>query len=277
MSTFSRDDAVALDVASPLRGRRELFAIPEGTVYLTGNSLGALPKAVPGRLAEVVEREWGTDLISSWNTADWTNLARRVADRIAVLIGAEPGTMHVGDSTSVTLFKTMVAAIRLRPDRDVIVIEPTTFPTDGYVAQGVASAFGKTIRWCDPADPVASLGPDVALLSLTHVDFRSGAMFDMPAITKAAQDSGTLMLWDLCHSAGAVPVDLGCTRRSSNRSRAGGATPGRSRWNGTTRRQRGSPGWPSGRLRSLRCRRSTPPSTCSTVSVRATSAPPPCR
>ena len=208
-----------------MRDRRERFVIPAGRIYLTGNSLGALPKHVPARMAEVIEREWGEDLISAWNTASWTDLSWRVATKIEPMIGAAPGTVHVGDSTSVTLFKAMVAATRLRPDRNVIVIEPTTFPTDGYIAQGVARAFGKTLRWCDPDDPAASLDNDVALLSLTHVDFRSGAIFDMDSVTAAAHEAGAVMLWDLCHSTGAVPVDVaaadadiavGCTYKYLN-------------------------------------------------------------
>jgi len=221
----TRAEAVALDDDSPLKGRRDLFTLPGGRVYLTGNSLGALPRNVPARIARVVEQEWGQDLISAWNTADWTHLAQRVAARLEPMIGAEPGTVHVGDSTSVTLFKAMAAALRMRPERDVILIEPTTFPTDGYVAQGVARSFGKTVRWCDPEDPAASLDDDVALLSLTHVDFRTGSMFDMPSVTRAAHDAGAVMLWDLCHSTGAVEVDLvgadadlavGCTYKYLN-------------------------------------------------------------
>jgi kynureninase len=222
---LTREDAVALDEASPLRDRRPLFAVPEGKVYLTGNSLGALPRHVVAHVAEVVARQWGEDLISAWNTAEWTDLPWRVAAKIEPHIGAAPGSVHVGDSTSVTLYKTMAAALALRPDRKVLVIEPTTFPTDGYIAQGIARSHGVTVRWCDPADPVASLDDDVALLSLTHVDFRSGAMFDLPGITASAHDSGAVMLWDLCHSTGAVPVDLtaadadfavGCTYKYLN-------------------------------------------------------------
>ncbi|MGN6251100.1 MAG: kynureninase, partial [Marmoricola sp.] len=156
---------------------------------------------------------------------DWIGLARRVAARIAPLIGAGAGDVHVGDSTSVSVFKTMVAAARLRPDRRVIVVEPTTFPTDGYVAAGVADLLGLELRWCDPADPAAALDEDVALLALTHVDFRTGAMFDLAGITAAAQERGALVQWDLCHSTGAVPVDLtgagadlavGCTYKYLN-------------------------------------------------------------
>ena len=199
--------------------------MPEGVVYLDGNSLGALPDGVAERLADVVRREWGQGLIRSWNDARWMELSARVAGRIAPLIGASPDDIHLGDSTSVSLFKTMVTAARLRPDRRVLVLEPSTFPTDGYVAAGVADLMGLELRWCDPADPVAAVDDDVALLALTHVDFRTGAMFDMDAITREAQARGALVQWDLCHSTGAVPVDLtaagadlavGCTYKYLN-------------------------------------------------------------
>jgi kynureninase len=223
--TISRADAVALDERSPLRGRRALFDLPDGVVYLDGNSLGALPRSVASRMQQVVGQEWGAGLISSWNTADWVNLWRRVAARVAPLLGVSGEDVHVGDSTTVTLFKTITAATRLRPNRRVVVLEPTTFPTDGYVADGVARTLGLELRWCDPADPAASLDEDVALLALTHVDFRSGAMYDLPALTAAAHDVGALVQWDLCHSTGAVPVSLveadadvavGCTYKYLN-------------------------------------------------------------
>ena len=221
----SRADAEALDAASPLRERRELFDLPDGVVYLDGNSLGALPRNVAPRMQEVITQEWGTGLISSWNTADWVGLWRRVGAKIAPLIGVSGDDVHVGDSTTVTLFKTLTAAARLRPGRRVVVLEPTTFPTDGYVAAGVARTLGLELRWCDPAGPAASLDEDVALLALTHVDFRSGAMYDMAALTAAAHEVGALVQWDLCHSAGAVPVSLveadadiavGCTYKYLN-------------------------------------------------------------
>ena len=223
--TLSRDHALELDRRSPLADRRELFDLPEGVVYLCGNSLGALPRSVPDRVADVVRREWGAGLVGSWNAADWTRLSSRVAGRLAPLLGVRPQDVVVGDSTSVTLFKTMVAAARLRPDRSVIVVEPTTFPTDGYVAAGVARTLGLELRWCDPADPVASVDDDVAVLALTHVDFRSGAMFDLDRVTAAAHERGAVVIWDLCHSTGAVPVDLtavgadfavGCTYKYLN-------------------------------------------------------------
>lgn len=205
---MDRHDAAALDETSPLAGLRERFSLPDGVIYLDGNSLGALPAGVADRLADAVRGEWGEGLIRSWNDAEWIDLSARVGDRIAPLIGAAPGDVHVGDSTSISLFKTMAAALRARPDRRVMVLEPTTFPTDGYVAQGVADLTGAEIRWCDPSDPLAAVDDDVALLSLTHVDFRTGAMFDLPGITAAAHDRGALVQWDLCHSAGAVEVDL---------------------------------------------------------------------
>jgi len=222
---LDREAALELDASSPLAGRRELFDLPDRIVYLDGNSLGAVPRNVSERMRQVVDREWRSGLISSWNTADWVNLGRRAGDKIAPLIGAGPGDVHVGDSTSVTLFKTLVGGARLRPDRRVLVLEPTTFPTDAYVAAGVAETLGLELRWCDPSDPAASLDEDVALLALTHVDFRSGAMFDLPGLTRAAHDVGALVQWDLCHSTGAVPVDLlgadadiavGCTYKYLN-------------------------------------------------------------
>ncbi|HEY6933042.1 MAG TPA: kynureninase [Marmoricola sp.] len=225
----ARADAEVLDARSPLR-TRELFRLPEDVVYLDGNSLGALPRAVPGRVADVVERDWGTGLIRSWNalpdgTGGWMELASRCAERIAPLVGADAADLHLGDSTSVSLFKTMVAAVRMRPGRRVVVLEPGTFPTDGYVAAGVADLLGLEIRWCDPVDPAAAVDDDTALLTLTHVDFRTGAMFDMARVTGAAHERGALVQWDLCHSVGAVPVDLtgsgadlavGCTYKYLN-------------------------------------------------------------
>ncbi len=201
------------------------FDLPDGVVYLDGNSLGALPRGVRERMEEVVAGEWGQGLIRSWNEAHWIELSRRVAARIAPLVGVGADDVHLGDSTSVSLFKTTVAAVRLRPDRRAIVVERSTFPTDGYVLAGVADLMGLELRWCDPADPLASVDDDVALLSLTHVDFRTGAMFDMAAITAAAHERGALVQWDLCHSAGALPVDLteagadlavGCTYKYLN-------------------------------------------------------------
>jgi kynureninase len=204
----SRSRALQLDADNPLRRRRDLFCVPTGTVYLDGNSLGALPRAVPDRLARVVTEEWGRGLITSWNHAGWMDLPRRVGNRVAGMVGLPRGSVWVGDSTSVSLFKTMVAACRLRPGRDVVVVESATFPTDGYIAASVARMLGMELRWADPARPEESFDDRVALVCLTHVDFRTGAMFDVGPVTGAAHEVGALMLWDLCHTAGAVPVDL---------------------------------------------------------------------
>ncbi|MCW2787245.1 MAG: kynureninase [Marmoricola sp.] len=221
---LGRNDAAALDAAGGL-GTRDRFRLPADVLYLDGNSLGALPVGVPARLAAVVEDEWGSGLIRSWNDAGWMELVGRIAARIAPLVGAAPADLHLGDSTSVSLFKTMVAAARLQPGRRVLVVEPSTFPTDGYIAAGVADLLDLELRWCDPADPLAAVDEEVALLSLTHVDFRTGAMYDLSAITAGAHVRGAMVQWDLCHSVGAVPVDLtqadadfavGCTYKYLN-------------------------------------------------------------
>jgi kynureninase len=223
--TPARSVALDRDADNPLRERRELFDIPDGVIYLDGNSLGALPRSVPARLAQVVGAEWGRGLISSWNTAGWITLPRRVGGRVAAILGLPADTVWVSDSTSVSLFKTMVAACRLQPERDVIVVERSTFPTDGYIAASVARMLDMELRWADPARVEESFDDRVALVCLTHVDFRSGAMFDAAAVTAAAHAVGALMLWDLCHTAGAVPVDLvaadadfavGCTYKYLN-------------------------------------------------------------
>jgi kynureninase len=208
MTSPPRSRALELDAVSPLRGRRDLFDLPAGTVYLDGNSLGALPRSVPERLSRVVAEEWGRDLIGSWNTAAWIDLPRRVGDRIAALLGLPEASVWVSDSTSVSLFKTMVAACRLRPERDVVVVERATFPTNGYIAASVARMLDLELRWADSDRVEEAFDERVALACLTHVDFRTGAMFDAAAVTAAAHRVGALMLWDLCHTAGAVPVDL---------------------------------------------------------------------
>jgi kynureninase len=208
MTSLSRSSALDLDAADPLRDRRDLFDLPAGTVYLDGNSLGALPRSVPERLSRVVSEEWGRDLIGSWNTAGWIDLPRRVGDRIAALLGLPEGSVWVSDSTSVSLFKTMVAACRLRPGRDVVVVERATFPTDGYIAASVARMLDLELRWAESDRVEEAFDERVAMACLTHVDFRTGAMFDAASVTSAAHAVGALMLWDLCHTAGAVPVDL---------------------------------------------------------------------
>lgn len=205
---MTRDDAMARDLADPLAHLRKRFELPDGLIYLDGNSLGPLPVGVRERVAAVVADEWGKDLITSWNSHDWIGLPARVGAKIARLIGAPDDSVVAGDSTSVQLFKLLMAGSRLRPDRRVIVTEATMFPTDSYIAASVVRVIGGEIRWCDPFDVEASLDDDVAVVALTHVDYRSGRMHDAAALTAAAHAVGALACWDLCHSAGAVPVEL---------------------------------------------------------------------
>ena len=201
-------DCAALDAADPLAFARARFTLPDGVIYLDGNSLGALPRATPGRLADAVTREWGRDLIGSWNSADWMDLPQRVGARIAALIGAGDDEVIAGDSTSVCLYKLAAAAIDLRPDRKVVLSEPGNFPTDLYVLQGLCEARGLELRIA-PADEIAAaLTDEVAVLVLTHVHYNTGRVHDMAALTAQAHAVGALTLWDLSHSAGALPVGL---------------------------------------------------------------------
>ncbi len=207
---LSRADCEALDRADPLAPVRDAFTLPRGLVYLDGNSLGALPRATPGRVAAVIEQEWGQGLIGSWNDAGWIGLGAAVGDKLARLIGAAPGTVMAADSTSVNVFKLLAVALGLRPGRRVILAETGSFPTDSYIAEGLVALLGQghELRMVTAAEIGAALGPDVAVLMLTHVDYRTGAMHDMAALTAAAHAAGALALWDLAHSAGAVPVEL---------------------------------------------------------------------
>jgi kynureninase len=205
-------DCQKLDAADPLRTLRELFFIPEGVIYLDGNSLGVMPKAAPTRATEVVNQEWGQGLIRSWNTAGWFNLPQRLGNQIAPLIGAGPDQVVVTDSTSINLFKVLSAALTIAqqdaPQRRVVVSERSNFPTDLYIAEGLCKEHGYTLQLVEPEDITAALTDQVAVLMLTHVNYRTGAMHDMAAITVAAHQAGALTVWDLAHSAGAVPVDL---------------------------------------------------------------------
>jgi len=214
MSTLpaTREDCLALDRADPLAAHREHFALPAGRIYLDGNSLGALPRATPARVAQVVEREWGEGLIGSWNGAGWMDLPARVGGKIGTLIGARPGETVCADSTSVNLFKLLAVALRMQggTGRRVIVSERDNFPTDLYMAQGLGRLVGGVqLRLVDaPEQLTAALDEEVAVLMLTHVNYRTGRMHDMAVLTRAAHAAGALVVWDLAHSAGAVPVDL---------------------------------------------------------------------
>ncbi len=206
----TRAACAALDAADPLAVWRQQFALPTGTIYLDGNSLGPLPKATAAIVQDVVRRQWGEDLITSWNKHGWIDLPHTLGAKIARLIGARPGEVMVADSTSVNLFKLIAAALDLRPGRRVVVSERCNFPTDLYVAQGLAEWLGDRVELRLVATPEleAALDDRTALLLLTHVDYRSGRLHDMQHLTRAAHDAGALALWDLAHSAGAVPVDL---------------------------------------------------------------------
>ncbi|WP_169800361.1 aminotransferase class V-fold PLP-dependent enzyme, partial [Streptomyces torulosus] len=242
-------EAAKLDEADELAGLRDRFVLDDA-VYLDGNSLGALPAAVPGRVDDVVRRQWGSLRIRSWDESGWWTAPERIGDRIAPLVGAAPGQIVVGDSTSVNIFKAVVAAVRMvdedareggdgvgdgrdgdgggaggRPVRDEILVDATTFPTDGYIAESAARMTGRTLRPVTPAEVPDALGPRTAAVLLNHVDYRTGRLHDLPSLTAAIHEAGAYAVWDLCHSAGALPVGLdehgvdlavGCTYKYLN-------------------------------------------------------------
>ena len=234
MSTsMTRADCLARDQQDPLRALRDRFDLPEGVIYLDGNSLGARPKAALARAQDVVSREWGHDLIKSWNTAGWFALPKRLGDRLAPLIGAHSGEVVVTDTTSLNLFKALAAALQIQSTgpnaaRRTIVTERSNFPTDIYMAQGLTGWLqqGYRVRLVDSVDEIpAAVDDDCAVLMLTHVNYRTGYQHDMAALTRHAHANGALAVWDLAHSAGAVPVDLheagadfavGCTYKYLN-------------------------------------------------------------
>lgn len=202
------EEARARDAADPLAGYRARFALPEGVIYLDGNSLGALPLATRAAVARVIEREWGEGLIRSWNEAGWFDMASRIGGKIAPLVGAAPQEVIACDSTSVNLFKLIAAALALRPGRKVVLSEAGNFPTDLYMIAGLEAQGLAERRLAERARLAEALDGDVALLLLTHVHYRTGEVFDMAALTRAAHEAGALVLWDLSHSTGALPVEL---------------------------------------------------------------------
>lgn len=229
--TIDRAACEALDAADPLGGFRERFVLPDGVVYLDGNSLGALPRDTAAHVQRVITEEWGTGLIRSWNDAGWFTKPEAIGDLIAPIIGAGQGEVVLGDSTSASIFQAVVAAARLRPERRVIIAERGNFPTDLYMLESVQELLGGQ----QPLERrlIADEGPtlddvldgDVAVVLLTHVDYRTGRMHDMAEVTRKVHEAGAIIVWDLCHSVGAVPIDLrgadadfavGCTYKYLN-------------------------------------------------------------
>ncbi|WP_420005543.1 kynureninase [Arenibacterium sp. LLYu02] len=190
--------------------KKHLFDLPEGVIYLDGNSLGPLPKGAVERAVGTLTDEWGQQLIKAWNTAGWMALPQKVGDRIAGLIGAAPGSVATGDTLSIKVYQALAAALKMRPSRRVILSDTGNFPSDLYMAQGLISTIGKDyeLRTVAPEEVAGAITEDVAVVMLTEVDYRSGRRHDMAEMTRLAHDKGAVMLWDLAHSAGAVPVDL---------------------------------------------------------------------
>ncbi|MEU0465493.1 aminotransferase class V-fold PLP-dependent enzyme [Amycolatopsis sp. NPDC006131] len=219
-----RDEAAELDALDPLAGKRAEFDLDPDVSYLDGNSLGAPPRGVAPRLAEVVGEQWAGRLIRSWDEG-WWDAPERIGDRIAPLIGAGPGQVVVGDSTTVNLFKAVVAAARLNPGRPEILVDAGTFPTDGYIAESAARMTGHSVRRVPVGTLASEVGPRTAVVLVNHVDYVTGELHDLPGITAAVHAAGAVVVWDLCHSVGAVPVPLdaagvdlavGCTYKFLN-------------------------------------------------------------
>lgn len=205
---MTTNDARSLDAADPIRFARGRFSLREDLIYLDGNSLGALPAATPHALDTTVRRQWGDDLIASWNKHDWIDWPATIGARLAPIVGAKANELLIADSTSVCLFKILAAAARARPARKTILTQAGNFPTDLYVAQSVADLLGLAVRAVEPEELLTALGPDVSVVTLSHVDYRSGSIHDMAAVNEAARSAGALTIWDLSHSAGALEVDL---------------------------------------------------------------------
>ncbi|TPJ76724.1 kynureninase [Mesorhizobium sp. B2-6-2] len=218
----------AMDAADPLRAMRDRFVLPEGVIYLDGNSLGAASIDVFNEIETAARQEWARDLIRAWNTAGWFDMPIELGDQLGRLIGAKPGQTVVCDTTSINIYKVLHAALAMRPERSVIVAEADSFPTDLYMAEGVASTLPGTVLRLEGADAptIEELIDDrVAVILVNHVNYKSGRLRDMAALTRKAHEAGALIVWDLCHTAGALPVDLdgsnadfavGCTYKYLN-------------------------------------------------------------
>lgn len=202
------EDARALDAADPLRGFRDRFTLPQGVIYLDGNSLGAMPSASADLVRDVTERQWGQDLIRSWNINDWIGAPRRIGAKIAGMIGVGDDELIVCDSTSANIFKLLVAIAEGRSGTTHILSEAGNFPTDAHIADGAARLTNLPLRLAQRSDIVGAITPDTAVLLLTHVHYKTGERYDMAAVTAAARAKGVPVIWDLSHSTGAVPLDL---------------------------------------------------------------------
>lgn len=216
---MDRDQCLALDAEDPLRAFKDEFVLPEGVIYLVGNSLGALPRHTPERVRQAVEDEWGGQLVGGWNHSGWYEQPLTVGDRIAPLIGVGPGQVVAGNTTSIAIFQAVAAALKLRPERRVIVSDVRNFPTDHYMVQGLAGLLGGY----EVRDLAEGRFDDAAVVLLSEVDYRTGARHDVPSVTARAHAAGALIVWDLCHSVGAMEVDVsgadfavGCTYKYLN-------------------------------------------------------------
>jgi kynureninase len=209
---LTRDAFLERDSDDPLAAARDRFVLPPGVNYLDGNSLGARPKGAAERVARTIEQEWGVGLIRSWNAAGWYESPGRIGAKLAPLLGAEPRQVTVTDTISVNLFKLLVAAARLRPDRKVIVAERGNFPSDNHIVESVARLMGLTPRFVAVADIADAVDQDTAVVELSHVSYRTAEIQDMAALTKTVQAKGALIVWDLAHSSGAVTLRLDADR-----------------------------------------------------------------
>jgi kynureninase len=207
---MTRPECERMDIADPLQHFRDEFVLPEGMIYLDGNSLGALPKRTAQRVAQAVQEEWGSGLIRSWNNAGWMDAPQRIGDKIARLVGAGAGEVIVADSTSVNLYKVLSAALHINKNKKVILSERDNFPTDLYMAQGLIAQLGNThqLKLQTQTQLLDAINDDTAVVMLTHINYRTGRMHDMQAITAKAHEHGALVIWDLAHSAGALPLAL---------------------------------------------------------------------
>lgn len=224
-SDLSRDSALSADAQDPIAFSRDNFSLPDDLIYLDGNSLGAMPRSVGSAVADAVSRQWATDLIGSWNDNGWWQLPAAVGEQIAPLVGAAPGQVMCGDSTSVQLFQTLTAACRMRPDRRVILTDEANFPTDQYMADSVGRLLGLEVVRIQPSELAQHLDGRTAVVSFSMVDFRTGELLNAASITSEVQLAGAVMLWDVCHAAGVLPVGLdainadlavGCTYKYLN-------------------------------------------------------------